>query len=103
VTGEQTTVDRLPGEHFSMVTTHADVPGKTNPLILQKLVGQPQLREGLSTALTADRSPYVGNGVFDPNLMGEGIGKALKLYSESGDGFGLIGLWNIRRGGAKAS
>jgi len=50
-------------------------------------------------ALQAEQSPWVGNDVFDPDILSSGAGKALRLFSKSdkvGAGSGLIGYWNVR-------
>lgn len=84
--------------------TLTDVPGKTIPEIVRKLIGS-NLREtsspiaGRSIALHAARSPFLSDDIFDPSILQEGTGKALRVFSrrrEDGSEGGLIGYWNVR-------
>jgi hypothetical protein len=85
--------------------TLTDVPGKTDPIVLRKLVGNDLKRaSGRSIALHASRSPFVSNDVFEEGLMRGGSGKALRVFSrreEDGKQGGLIGYWNVRSSDGK--
>ncbi|KAG8890025.1 hypothetical protein FRB98_001460 [Tulasnella sp. 332] len=84
--------------------TLTDVPGKTDPEIVRKLIGS-NLRmttspiAGRSIALHAARSPFLSDDIFDPCILQEGAGKAMRVFSrrgEDGTEGGLIGYWNVR-------
>ncbi|KAG8991656.1 protein kinase complex component, partial [Tulasnella sp. 427] len=79
--------------------TITDVPGKTDPLILNKLVGAS--KSGETVALQASSSPFASKEVFDPALVHGGTGKALRVFSKAALGGGLLGYWNIRSGDGK--
>ncbi|KZT57220.1 glycoside hydrolase family 36 protein [Calocera cornea HHB12733] len=74
--------------------TLTDVAGHTDPTVLNKLVGKSS-KSGKSIALQAKKAFYVSGAVFE-DLLGEGTGKGLKVYSEGQYGGGLIGVWNVR-------
>ncbi|KAG8949368.1 hypothetical protein FRC04_008603 [Tulasnella sp. 424] len=74
--------------------TITDVPGKTDPAILNKLVGAS--KTGGTVALQASSSPFTSNDVFDPALLQGGSGRALRVFSKAAHGGGLLGYWNIR-------
>ncbi|KZO96851.1 glycoside hydrolase family 36 protein [Calocera viscosa TUFC12733] len=74
--------------------TLTDVAGHTDPTVLAKLLGKSS-KTGRSIALQAKKAFTVSGAVFD-DLLGEGTGKGLKVYSEGQYGGGLIGVWNVR-------
>ena len=81
--------------------TVTDVPGASDPAVLSRLLGLPLLSSSSdrSVALQADHSAWVGNDVFDSDIISSGVGKALRLFSNSGkvgSGSGLIGYRNVR-------
>ncbi|KAG9003354.1 hypothetical protein FRB94_003177 [Tulasnella sp. JGI-2019a] len=89
--------------------TLTDVPGKTDPEIVRKLIGS-NLRKssshpvGRSIALHASRSPFMSDDIFDPTILQDGVGKALRVFSRHGDDDsegGLIGYWNVRSANGK--
>ncbi|KAF8599912.1 hypothetical protein BDV93DRAFT_525756 [Ceratobasidium sp. AG-I] len=74
--------------------TITDVPLKSNSQILRKIVGD--LSPGStspSVVVQASRPFTVLNDVFDPNIMGQGAGKGLKVYADN-----TIGIWNLQSG-----
>ncbi|KAJ1306273.1 hypothetical protein OPQ81_010976 [Rhizoctonia solani] len=76
--------------------TITDVPYKSNPDILAKMVGDCSPEASPSVVIQASTAFTVLNDVFDPRIMWPGVGKGLKLYVDR-----TIGIWNVQSGDSK--
>ncbi|KAF8747188.1 Raffinose synthase or seed imbibition protein Sip1, partial [Rhizoctonia solani] len=73
--------------------TITDAPGKSNPEILTKMVGDTAPGPSPSIVVQASTAFTVLNDVFDPRIMCAGVGRGLKVYVDK-----TVGIWNVQSG-----
>ncbi|KAF8697700.1 Raffinose synthase or seed imbibition protein Sip1, partial [Rhizoctonia solani] len=73
--------------------TITDAPGKSNPEILAKMVGDTAPGPSPSIVIQASTAFTVLNDVFDPRIMCAGVGRGLKVYVDK-----TVGIWNVHSG-----
>ncbi|CAE6360545.1 unnamed protein product [Rhizoctonia solani] len=76
--------------------TITDVPCKSNPEILAKMVGDAAPEPSPSVVVQASTAFTVLNDVFDPRVMWAGPGRGLKVYVDK-----TVGIWNVQSGEGK--
>jgi hypothetical protein len=75
----------------------SDVPLKSNPAILRKIVGNLSPSTGSPSVVVQASTAFTAlNDIFDRRIMEPSIGKGLKVYVDN-----TIGIWNVQSGNGK--